>query len=391
MKGEDLRFLAERAETVVGRTDQRLAEVHARIKSVRRRRAAAVAASASAAVLAVALGIAVLTGPTGSNRDNGPVPPADSRTTAPAAPAASVTRAIVYGEGWPIRTIHVGDRTVDIGDLLPSGPATPVYLNTTDDGVVLTVDTDESRIWFTNGTDVVPIGQVGVHTHLGSSRVVTGTSSSLAAWPDRSGGSWQLVVYDTARRVEVARIDCPRCGSPEVVGSRVYWAGNETLSSEPTTMFDAASGKTRRVPATAYAEDLASRPRGLIVGSSPGTATVSSGYGQVFRSDGRRLTPVLDLGPSSPGRTRWGPTTASDTGSGRTLDLMPPANSPTNLLFSVFDWLDDDRLALVQDDGHGGFTAGDAQILVCRISTQQCRIAVLPPVGSRWVANRDLP
>ena len=151
MNGEDLRFLAERAETVMGRPDQRLAEVHARIKSARRRRAAAVAAGASASVLAVAIGIAVLTGPTGTNKDNGPIPPADSPTKADA-PAPASTRRIVYAEGWPIRTIHVGDELVDISDLLPGGPNTPVYLNTTDGGVVFTVDDDESRIWFTDGT-----------------------------------------------------------------------------------------------------------------------------------------------------------------------------------------------------------------------------------------------
>ena len=390
MNGEDLRFLAERAETVMGRPDQRLAEVHARIKSARRRRAAAVAAGASASVLAVAIGIAVLTGPTGTNKDNGPIPPADSPTKADA-PAPASTRRIVYAEGWPIRTIHVGDELVDISDLLPGGPNTPVYLNTTDDGVVFTIDTEESRIWFTNGTEIVPIGQVGHYTHIGSSPVVTGTSGSLAAWPDWSGGSAQLVVYDTAQRAEVTRIDCPKCGSPEVVGNRVYWATNETVSPEPTTMFDAASGETSRVPATAYAEDLASQPRGLIVGASAGTASVSSGYGQVFRSDGQRLTPVLDLGPSSPGVTRWEPTTASDTGSGRALDLRVPAHFPTNLLFTVFDRLDDDRLALVQDDYDPGFTGGDGRVLVCRISTQQCRVAVVPPTGSRWVANLDFP
>ena len=37
MNGDDLRVLANRADTVLGRPDQRLAEVHARIRSARRR------------------------------------------------------------------------------------------------------------------------------------------------------------------------------------------------------------------------------------------------------------------------------------------------------------------------------------------------------------------
>jgi hypothetical protein len=387
MNGEDLKFLADRADTVRGRPDQRLAEVHARIRSARRKRAAGAVAGASAAVLALVIGIAVLTGTTGTNKDNGPIPPANSPTKTDA-PAAASTRRIVYGEGWPILTIHVGDRTVDISDLLPSGPNTPVYLNTTDDGVVVTVDDDESRIWFTDGTDVVPIGKVGVYTHIGSSHVVTGSSSSLAAWPDWSGGSTQLVVYDTSERVEVTRIDCPNCGSPEVVGSHVYWAKNEAVSPEPTTMFDAASGETSRVPATAYAEDLAGHPRGLVVGDSTGTGTASSGYGQVFRSDGRLLVPVLDVGPSSPGVTEWGPTTALDTGSGKALDLRMTAAYPSGQLFIVFDRLDDDRLALVADSNPGD---EGWQIVVCRISTDQCRLAVPPTHDRRWAANLDFP
>ena len=386
MNSHDLKFLADRADTVTGRPAQRLAEVHARIRSARRRRAAQAVSAASAGVLALAIGVAALTGTTGTNKDNVPVPPADSpaKTDAPAA----TTRRIVYGEGWPIRRIHVGDRTVDISDLVPSGPDTPVYLNTTDDGVVFTVDTDESRIWFTDGTDVVPIGQVGVYTHLGSSRVVTGASGAIAAWPDSSGGSTQLVVYDTAQRAEVMRIDCPKCGTPEVVGSHVYWAKNEAVRSEPTTMFDAASGETSRVPATAYADDLAGHPRGLVVGDSPASGTVSSGYGQVFRSDGRRLVPVLDLGPSSPGVAEWGPTTALDTGSGNALDLRVAAAYPSGQLFMVFDWLDDDRLALMADSepGDEGW-----QIVVCRISTDQCRPTVPPTPERRWAANLDFP
>ena len=53
MKGEDLRFLARRAEPVRGRADERLEEVHAGIRSARRRRVAGVVGATAAAVLAV--------------------------------------------------------------------------------------------------------------------------------------------------------------------------------------------------------------------------------------------------------------------------------------------------------------------------------------------------
>jgi hypothetical protein len=384
MNGEDLRFLAERAETVVGRSDQRLAEVHARIKSARRRRAAAVAAGASAAVVAAAIGIAVLTGPTGSNSDNGPIPPADppSKTDAP---KAATVRQIAYGDGWPIRAIHMGDRTVDISDLVPRGSDTPVYINTTDTGVVFTVDDHESRIRFTDGTDVVPIGQVGSYTHIGSSGIVTGTSGSLAAWPDWSGGSTQLVVYDTARRVELTRIDCPMCGSPEIVGSHVYWARNESVSEEPTTMFDAGSNAVRPASEQSYLDDLANQPRGLLVGDTRTTATPTSGIGLSLSPVDGRLVPLQDHGEDPANEVA---TKAFDTGSGEELDLRLPDDYHSPQLLNLFEWLDDDRLALVADGDQG---TDQGQILVCQISAQQCRLIVPSSPERRWVANFDFP
>jgi hypothetical protein len=390
MNGEDLKFLADRAESVVGRADQRLAEVHARIKSARRRRAVGAVAGASVAVLALVVGLGVLTGPIGTNKDNGPIPPATSPSKTDA-PKAATARQIAYGEGWPIRAIHMRDQTVDISDLVPSGSDTPVYLNTTDAGVVFTVDTDENRIWFTDGTDVVAIGQVGHYTHIGSSPVVTGTSGSLAAWLDWSGGSAELIVYDTARLSEVTRMPCPRCGTPEIADSHVYWSENGAASEAQTTMYDAETGETRRVPATAYSEDVASQPRGVIVGDSLETGVVSSaGWPAAslqFSAEEGRLVPVLDQGPSSPGVTDWGPTGAFDTATHRALRFRLPENFD-GTRFQPFDWLDDDRMAVVADSDPGD---EGWQILICRISTGQCRLGVGPTQDRRWAANLDFP
>jgi hypothetical protein len=57
---EDLRALAERAETVTGRQGARLAEVHGRIQTARRRRGAAAAAGSAAVVLALVVGVTLL-------------------------------------------------------------------------------------------------------------------------------------------------------------------------------------------------------------------------------------------------------------------------------------------------------------------------------------------
>jgi hypothetical protein len=389
MKGEDLRFLADRAERVVGRPDQRLAEVHARIRSTRRRRAAQAVAGASAAVLALVIGIAVLSGTTGTNKNDGPIRPANSST--PDVPTTA-NRPLVYGEGWPIRAIHIGDRVVDISHQIPRRPwSGPVYLNTTDGGVVFDVDTDQSRIWFTDGTDVVPIGQVGAYTHIGDSPVRTGSMGYLAAWLDWSRRPAQLVVYDTSKRAEVTRITCPRCGSPEIAGNRVYWSDNGAASEALTTMFDAKTGGTRHVAATAYAEDLASQPRGVIVGDSLETGVVSSaGWPAAslqFSAEEAMLVPVLDQGPSSPGVTDWGPTSAFDTATHRSLRFRLPHDFD-GTRFQPFDWLDDDRLALVADSSPGD---EGWQIVTCRISTGQCRLAVAATHDRRWAANLDFP
>lgn len=56
MNTEDLRALAQRAETVKGREGVRLAELHDRIRTARRHRAAATAAASAAAVLVLVVG-----------------------------------------------------------------------------------------------------------------------------------------------------------------------------------------------------------------------------------------------------------------------------------------------------------------------------------------------
>ena len=95
MNGEDLKFLAHRAESVRGRADQRLDQVHAGIRSARRRRVAGAVGAAAAATMAVAIGIAALTGPT-TTHNNLP-PPANSGTPTHT-PTSTTTRPIVYSD-----------------------------------------------------------------------------------------------------------------------------------------------------------------------------------------------------------------------------------------------------------------------------------------------------
>jgi len=383
MNGADLKFLANRAETVRGRADQRLDEVHARIRSARRRRAVEAAGGAAAVVVAVVVGIALLIGPTGSHQDNAP-PISRSTTVNATTQAEPTTRKLVYVDGfWPMRRIHVGDQTVDISDQLPPRDKENdewgmVFLQVSGDGVVLL--THDGRIWFTDGDDVVRIGQTGSDTRIITlGALKTGMSGSLAAWVDETRGSPEMVVYDTTQREELARIPCPLCGEPEVAGTHVYWAQNGTASRDLTTMFDPVDGRARRVPARAYAEDLASQPRALIVGDARSQGQVEIALGREFLGVDGHLVPLADSAQAGvPVYTK-----AWDTGSGKQLDLRLPA-AYDGQAFRVFDWLDDDRIALEAHNDRSPDRVRD--LLVCRISTGGCRVAVTG-TQPRFVAN----
>ena len=93
MSTEDLRALAERAETVTGREAVRLAEVHGRIRTARRRRGAAAAAGSAAVALALVAG-GLLLAETKERADApvvSPTPTASSPTESVEVPAGQVT------------------------------------------------------------------------------------------------------------------------------------------------------------------------------------------------------------------------------------------------------------------------------------------------------------
>ena len=79
MNGEDLRFLAERATTLDDRSAVRLEEVHDRITVARRRRTVSALAGAACLVVALVVGIQVVTG----GRDNASPDPAPTPSPAP--------------------------------------------------------------------------------------------------------------------------------------------------------------------------------------------------------------------------------------------------------------------------------------------------------------------
>jgi hypothetical protein len=412
MNVEDLRDLADRADTVRGRPDQRLAEVHARIRSARRRRAVGAVAGTSAAVVAVVVGIAILTCPPASTKRNAPPPPANSDT-----PAPSTTRKLVYSDDLrsrPVKTragdfvpdihvgtLQVGDRAVQIDQKvqMSHGGWTMVV---TDAGAVYTkVD---HTVWVTDGGRPQQIAQQVCADTSGDWRgLATGRAGPFVAWFDCSpASSGDLVVYDTHLRHEVARQTVPSCRTPgsgpyecvadALIGTHVYFGhinGSGRLVDHQFRL-DVPSGQVIAAGPAVYADDLRTHPRALVVGDSWGAGTPTDDTGAVvFHAVGSRLVPVIfDPAADKDVRTR-----AFDTATRQPVLLRLPAgyhpdpaagfHQPGELLegtdtFTPFEWLDDDTVALAQ-----GSINWVGDILTCHLSDGRCELAVQEPPHDR--------
>jgi hypothetical protein len=345
---------------------------------LRRRRLTVVLSGVAAAVvvIAVALGSAL----NGSvNRGNGPVdhPKRDDTRTQP-------VRKLVYSEGRLLvhepGTIHFGDRTVETSD-------TFVHIDVTDDGLVYV--TRWGRVWFSDGGRPEQIGSAcgtygrGQIPLPSTDMVVSGNAGSLVAWIDCPEAA-ELVVFDTGTVREVARQPMePPCNSQEtpnvgvcgveaVIGEHVY-VGRERLF-----MYDLTTGRTSAATTQSYADELLNHARGLVVGDTRQTGTATDGIGQVFHDVGSRL--LAWKGLWSP--DEQAPTKSFDTATGHALRLRLPAgyHADPNEDFTLFEWLDDDTVALVAQFGGNG--AGD--ILTCQLSNGRCDVAFKRHEGADW-------
>lgn len=353
---------------------------------LRHRRLVALAGGVAAVIVAATVG--VLVGQS-ANRGDGPV-------NHPPHPAP--TRKIVYAEHKegivPGHTVHFGDRVVETGD-------NHLHLDVTDDGFLYTDHTRQGGVWFSDGD--VP---VRVDTHVcGASpnsanfltgAVMTANSGSTAAWFDCTHPAHPtLVVFDTSSLHVVARqplppwLPCARyaCGLVDVTSDAVYldWRGGPG----PDYRLDVRANRLRASTQQQYLEDLRNRPRGLVLGEDWQSGTPINRDGRLaagdaaldFAAAGQRLVPVL-----SEDTDHHHATSAFNTATQRVLHLRLPAGyHETNASFRLFEWLDDDTVALI-----GG---GGADILTCQLSTGRCVLAVPgPPAGTvRLVPTFPLP
>jgi hypothetical protein len=310
--------------------------------------------------------------------DRSAPPPIDRPTETDVFPHVPPVRKIVYSDtqlfAHTTGSIHFGDRVVDTGDGF-------VHMDVTDDGFVYT---SRGGAWFSHGgtpeqigshlCGVVPDGEFG---NFANRAVMSGNSGSLAAWFECTRGAGAtLVVYDTASRRTVVRRQLAACGTRPVGASfcelfgltsgQVYFnRGVFKGSPRPEYRFDVTTDSLSATTRKAYAADVRSQPRGLVVGDTWKTGTATDGIGVSFKMVGSRLVPWWRLPNGDQVLTK-----AFDTATGRAVPLRLPsgyraAHGPG---VTLFEWLDDDTVVL---------SAGG--ILTCHLSDGRCALAVKGP------------
>ena len=360
---------------------------------LRRRRLIAAGGTGAALALVVALAVAGTAAIRSADQQTVPIdrPPTHPDRTQNIPPTPP--RPVVYSDVtvFPPRPgalmgdpIQVGDRAVETGSGF-------VHMAVTDDGVVYATGgyRDDGRLWFTDGGTPVQIASHACPSgHGWPGSIITGNSGSLAAWFDCGKGlvGPDLVVYDTSSGREVGRIDDPECSTEAqaidrctaIIGDRVYVHDR---------VYTARGGDLVSSDGDSFAQDIRNNPRALVVGDSweTGTPTLSG----LFVTVGRRLVPSDDGHPSSAFDTATREPVELQLPPGYQPDSEPDASSQDGAPYGLFEWLDDDTIALES------YRSGrhDQDILTCRLSTGRCELTV-PGLGRdrayRVVQNENL-
>ena len=364
---EDAGFPGVDVADLIGLGEQRL----------RRRRLVAVLGGAAAVVVVLALALgAALNSPVKRSHE-----PVDHPTPSPTEQHDQAIRKIVYSDtelfSHTTGSVHFGVRVVDTGDGF-------VHMDVTDTGFVYTT---RGGAWFSDGGTPEQIGShlcgtgpEGEFGNFANRAVMSANTGSLAAWFECTRGApATLVVYDTASRRTLARQQLAVCGtapfgaaSCELFGltrGQVYF--NEGIykgSPRPEYKFDVSTGRLSATTRKVYAADIRSHPRGLVVGDTWQTGTATDGVGASFRVVGSRLVPWWRLPNGEQAFKK-----AFDTATGRAARLRLPSGYRAlgGHGFTLFEWLDDDTVALF-----GGGIEHSADILTCHPSDGRCSLAV---------------
>jgi hypothetical protein len=343
-------LLNERADAA-GTPDLDLGDLIAQGQQrVRRRRRMVLGGTAAAVVLTVGASVALLQA--GERTTSPDVPPA---TNSPSPSNVDVpddatdgSQPLTYGLGG---TIHYGDRVIEAAD-----DADGLFL--VDDGLAIFIDDDgssnESRLFLTDGgSDPVEIAR-------GVGMVTNGETGSLLVWLDGD----DVVVYDTHTRNVLDRLPLNGRGLTNpitVLENAAYW--HEYVADTATTegrdhlvRYDVSTGARTRASQADFQAETRTAPPIIVTGSADSTRPAGD-----FTVVDSQL--VVDTGSEEPGP-------AFVAATGERLRMSVPAGHEGQSL-GVFQWLDDDRFALVAEDGVKNTPTGD--LLLCRISTAQCR------------------
>jgi hypothetical protein len=330
-------------------------------------------------------------------------------------PPAQVTKTVTVAKGKPRpltyavgRTIHMGDRSIRTGvDVLS--------LDVTDEGAAFT--TFDGLLWFTDGRTLRQIGlttagEVVAHgigwspAGRPNDRIVADYSGSRLAWleytrVDDHSGPPDLVVYDSRAQRRVARVSlrqvstCPNCAHiVSVHGDHVVWTdgprkglgtSTQRLSTKRLHRYDVSTGRERLLTVKAYQAELRSRPRTLVVGETLDSGTVGDTVGQDFVVTGRNL---VASGRGS-GKRTFDPRSGKPVGFHTSWALAAGRGGQR---FYLFQWLDDDTVALLAGSGSGTGTRRGDDMLLCTISSGRCTMATrLPDASSPIVPEFETP
>lgn len=298
---------------------------------------------------------------------------------------------------WRMKTIQYGDRTLNPGIDVTA-------MDLTDDGLVMVAP--DGGVHFTDGETTEKIGELTI-SGSGSFRewgVQTSTSGSLAAWFTPEGPDRSLVVYDTHEHRLLAAVPAPECRSDEcilvaVVGDRVYYEWSQAKGSRYTTrlmVLDVATETVSETDAVTLSAYLRSHPRGFVMGDVYDTGEVvtqdvndEAVFFEARDSTLQLARIVRGEGTDAPVYGYGGFDTT-----GRRLNLqLPKGYSPAEHPYALFQWLDDDRFAVMagaEDFVEPGEGYGD--VLVCDIARERCVFAAPgPDDGLRLVPHLVLP
>ncbi len=168
------------------------------------------------------------------------------------------------------------------------------------------------------------------------------------------------------------------CLLDDVVGEHIYFTRFQ-FDTPPASLrhlsYDVTTGSQHRATSRSYADDVRSSSRRLVVGDTWETATPTASLQHlrggkrgslVFHAVGTRLAALW--GEANGGS----PATIFDTATHQAVQLrLPPDYHPGTTSYSVFEWLDDDTIAVTPDHN-----LSSAEILTCRLSDGRCQVAV---------------